>query len=460
MRDKINKLKAKKYATTIIIGLLLVFVLGLFTLLGPSIKNIKINKVLSKTTALNASVNDAISEGVSSNNYDEIKYQIKVNKENSDTAVITGTLTNKENKYARFKQIKDSIVSEDGKTITLTTTRNKVTITVIITNAPYGTTINPNFSINSVDESKSKINVDPVTITGKSVEGKIYDESGTFYNGLELSLNKNGEEVKRTYTRDDGEYVFSLGDVDTYSINLEEDKYKIVRYTEETTDENRRVLNIVIKEVEPFKLSIKKSINKLDLLVNGNRLTYNYNDETKVVQSLKQAKTIEGSVYYNINIKNTGEIKGTLTVLKDIIPDGLSFDKSKNPGWTKDGKYIYYTVIEGKEIEPFGKLNASLVLDIVKTDEAKTYINTAIASGDDYKYVGYYLNNKLYKEEYVIASEKIQNIIPNIENFDGWYTDKKYTNKYNFKNQVLKDTILFGKISKYVNKKIGFKIPD
>ena len=447
MRDKLRNLKTKRYATTIIIGLLLVFVLGLISLLGPSIKNIKIDKVLSRTTALNASVNDAVTEEVISNNYDEIKYQLKVNKDKTDTAIITGTLTGKESKYARFKEMKDAVISDNGKTITVTTTRSKVTITVIVSNAPYGTSINPKFNINSVDENKSSITVAPVVITGKSVEGKICDEKGTYYDGLELSLTKNGEEVKRTYTRDNGEYVFSLGDVDTYEVKLEEDKYQIVRYTEETTDENRRILNIIVKEVEPFNLEIKKTINKLDLLVNGKKETYDYDNVTKVVRSVKNAKTIEGSVYYNISIKNTGEIKGTLTVLKDKIPEGLSFDESKNPGWTKDGKYIYYTVIEGKEIDSFGKLNASLVLDIVKTDEAKSYINTAIASGDDYKYVAYYINNNLFREEYVISTEKIQDINPNIENFAGWYTDKNFTNKYDFNNQVSKDTVLFGKIN-------------
>ena len=318
MKDTLRKLKGRRYAASILIVMLLVFVVGLISLLKPVIKNINIKNVLSKTTSLNASVIDGVSEDISSNNYDEIKYQIKVNKEdNDDEAVIIGTLTDKENKYARFKEMKDAVIEDNGKKITLTTKRNKVTITVIISNAPYGTSINPKFKINSEDESKSKINVDPVTITGKSVEGTVVDEKGTFYSGLELSLNNSDGEVKRTYTRDNGEYVFSLGDVDTYEVKLAETKYQIVRYTEETTDENKRILNIVVKEVEPFNLNIKKTISKLDLVVNGKKQTFNYDDEQTVVRSMKNAKTIEGSIYYNISIKNTGEIKGTLTALRD-----------------------------------------------------------------------------------------------------------------------------------------------
>ena len=447
MKYKLNKLKSKRYAAIIIIGLLLVFVVGLFNLLRPMTKNINIGKVLSKTTSLNASVLDGVSEEVTSNNYDEIKYQIRVDKSNSDEAVIVGTLSSIENKYARFKENKESVVTDNGKKITVTTKKSKVTITVIVENAPYGVAINPTFTINSVDESKSNIVVDPVTITGKSVEGKVVDEKGTLYQGIELGLKKNNEEVKRTYTRNDGEYVFSLGELDTYEIELEETKYKIVRFEDKTSDENKRILNIVIQEIEPFSLNIKKTISKLDLIVNGSKTTYTYEDVSTVVRNVKNAKTIGGSIYYNITIKNSGETKGTLTSLKDAIPDGLSFDADKNPGWTKDGNVLFYNVLEGKELDAFGKISTTLVLDIIKTDEAKNYINKAITTGEDYKYVAYYLNNKIYKEEYVVSSEKIQNINPNIENFDGWYTDRQYTNKYNFKTPVTKDTILFGKIN-------------
>ena len=446
MKDTLKKLKRKKYSASILLIVLVVFVIGLISILKPVIKNIKIDKVLTKTSSLNASVIDGISEGVQSNNYDQIKYQIKVNKDSSDTAVIIATLSEQESKYARFKEIKNSVVSDNGKKITVTTTNEKTNLIVDVMNAPYGTVIKPTIKINSEDENKSNIPIEPVTITGKSVEGHVSSEDGVLYNGLEIALIKNNEQVKTTYTKEDGDYVFSLGDTDNYQVNLNETKYKIVRYEEETTDSNRRILNLVIKEAEPFKVNIKKTISKLDLVVNGVKHTYDYDDETKVVRSMKNAKTIEGSIYYSITIKNTGEIKGTLTSLKDVIPEGLSFDESKNPGWTKDGKYLFYTPLEGKEIDSFENKNVSLVLDIVKTNEARTYINTAISTGDDYKYIVYYLNNKVYKEEYVINSEKLENINPGVENFDGWYTDRNYTNKYNFKTPVTKDTILFGKI--------------
>ena len=447
MKERIKNLYKKKVFISAIIVLLLVFMVGLIYILKPAIKDIKISKVLSNTKTLSASVIDGVSEGVTSNNYDEIKYQIKVEKENdSDEAVITGTLTDNENKYARFKDVKDAVVTNNGKTITITTTRKNITVTVMVENAPYGVTINPKFNINSLDENNSKIDVEPVTITGKSVEGKVLNQDGVLFSGIELSLVKNGTEVKRTYTKDNGEYVFSLGDVDNYEVRLVESKYKLVRYTDETTDQNRRVLNIVIEEVEPFTLDINKTISKLDLVINGKKETFNYNDETKVLRSIKNAKTIEGSIYYNIYIKNEGEVKGTISAIKDIIPEGLSFTASKNPGWTKEDNNLFYTPLEGTELDAFEKTSVTLVLDIIKTDEAKSFVNKVIASGDDYKYVVYYLNNNIYKELYVINSDKIDNIDPHVENFAGWYTDRSYTNKYNFNNTVSKDIALYGKI--------------
>ena len=160
MRESSKRLKVKKYVVSAIIVLLLVFVFALFNMLNPKVKDIRISKVLTNTKTLSASVVDGTNEEITSNNYDEIKYQIKVNKDSSDTAVITATLSDKENKYARFKEISDSVITNDGKSITVTTTKNKITLSIIVTNAPYGFTIKPSININSEDSSKSKINTD------------------------------------------------------------------------------------------------------------------------------------------------------------------------------------------------------------------------------------------------------------------------------------------------------------
>lgn len=446
MDEKIKRLRKDRIKASILIFILIGCVALLTVILLTATNVINIDNLSARVSSLNANVADASSEVTPAASYDELTYKFNITKDASDEAIITGTLTDNEAKYARFKETSNSVVSENGKKIVLTTTSSKPKITVIVSNAPYGTVINPSFIINSEDPNNKNITVDPVTITSNSIEGTIKDENNNLIGGLELSLYNADGEVKRTYADGDGKYVFSLPEEDEYFVKLEEEKYRVVRYEELTTNENKRILNIIVEEVTPFTLDLKKTINKLDLVLDGKKETFNYDDETKVIKNIKKASTIEGSIYYKIYIKNIGDVKGSLTQLKDILHKGLSFDETKNPGWElKDGN-LYYTVLDGKDIDASEIVEVNLVLDIKKTNEAKNYINEVIGKGETFKNVVYILDNNIYKEEYVIEGEKIDNITPTVENFGGWYTDRKYTNKYNFDNEVTKNLILYGKI--------------
>ena len=450
MEEKIKRLRKDKIKAGILIVILIGCLALLTTVLLTATNVINIDKLSARVTSLNASVIDADSEVNAAASYDELTYKFNITKEARDEAVITGILTEEESKYARFKETSNSEVTNNGKQIvirtTSRTTSSKPKITVIVSNAPYGTVINPSFTINSENPDNKNIITDPVTITSSSIEGTVKDEKNNLIGGLELSLTKDGEEIKRTYNDSDGKYVFSLPEEGNYNVKIEEEKYKVVRYEELTTNENKRILNIIVKEVTPFTLDLKKTINKLDLVIDGKKATFNYDDETKVIKNIKKASTIEGSIYYKIYIKNVGDVKGSLTQLKDILHKGLSFDETKNPGWElKDGN-LYYTILNGKDIEVSETVEVNLVLDIEKTNEAKNYINEVVGKGETFKNVVYILDNNIYKEEYVIEGEKIDNITPTVENFGGWYTDRKHTNKYNFNNEVTKNLILYGKI--------------
>lgn len=446
MDEKIKRLRKDKIKASILIFILIGCVALLTVVLLTATNVINIDNLSARVTSLNANVADASGEVTPAASYDELTYKFNITKDTSDQAIITGTLTDNEAKYARFKETSNSVVSENGKKIVLTTRSSKPKITVIVSNAPYGTVINPSFIINSENPNNKNIIVDPVTITSSSIEGIIKDENNNLIGGLELSLYNADGEVKRTYAGSDGKYVFSLPEEDEYFVKLEEEKYRVVRYEELTTNENKRILNIIVEEVTPFTLDLKKTINKLDLVLDGKKETFTYDDETKVIKNIKKASTIEGSIYYKIYIKNVGDVKGSLTLLKDILHDGLSFDESKNPGWELKDDNLYYTILDGKDIDVSETVEVNLVLDIKKTNEAKNYINEVIGKGETFKNVVYILDNNIYKEEYVIEGEKIDNITPAVENFGGWYTDRKYTNKYNFDNEVTKNLILYGKI--------------
>ena len=108
MKESLRKLNKKSKIISVMLIVLLVFMVGLSTILKPNVNNIKISKVLTNTKTLSASVIDGVQDEITSNNYDEIKYKIEVNKDSNDTAIITGTLSNNENKYARFKKTSDS----------------------------------------------------------------------------------------------------------------------------------------------------------------------------------------------------------------------------------------------------------------------------------------------------------------------------------------------------------------
>ena len=228
MDKRLKKLKRNRILSSLILVCLIVSVIGLTGVLLSGGKNIKIGKLVSKVSSLNASVIDADADVNAAASYDEITYNFNVNKDSSDEAIVIGTLTDAEGKYARFKETSNSIVENNGKKITVRTTSSKIKVTLIVSNAPYGEVIDPSFKINSEDQSKSTIQTEPVTIMTSSIEGTVQDEQGTTIGGIELSISNSTKEVKRTYKDSDGKYVFSLPEEDEYNVNVEEEKYSPV----------------------------------------------------------------------------------------------------------------------------------------------------------------------------------------------------------------------------------------
>ena len=151
-------------------------------------------------------------------------------------------------------------------------------------------------------------------------------------------------------------------------------------------------------------------------------------------------------------VKNTGTKEGIITKVEEEKIEGLKFNKEKNKGWEeKEGK-IYNNSLEGLTIKAGEEKEIKLILDIEKTEEAKSYLTRVTVKGEVYEKVSYILDNKIYKEEEVLEGEKIEEEKLEIEGFSGWYTDKNYTNKYNFEKGVTKDLILYGKTKEAVKK--------
>ena len=458
----INKLKKNKRIVYGIIALLVLMIGVLafrFLILDEYKGKVSVKNVGSYSTVLSADVSNLTGNTNVSEGYDTVKYTIKYTLDNPDNilrnVVVNARLSSSEAKYARFNEIKGSNitseVSEDGIIVNLseipTNEEQELELELVISNAPYGFKVRPNVTVKEETSDEKSINMDEIIVSTNSIEGNVIDQNGNTLSSVELALLEGNDEVKRTYTNSDGEYVFgNLDSSKTYNIVLKEDIYKKVRLEDRSSSTEKKVIDVVVKNVDPFNLEINKYITKLELNVNGKKETYTYADEVKVLKSIKKAKTIEGSITYKITVKNTGEINGTIGSIQDIIPDGLSFNKDKNPGWEKKNGKLYYRVLEDVDLTPYEERTISLTLDIDKTEEAKTYINEAIGKSSEYKNVTFLIDGVVYKDINVLSEETIKEEKIDSD-FSGWYTDPNYTNKYNFKNKVTKNMILYGSLT-------------
>ena len=440
--------------------LIIVILLLRFVVFDNYKGKINVKNVASYATVLSANVSNLTSESNVSESYDTVKYTIKYTLENDTNilrnAIIEARLTASESKYARFKEIKGngitSTVSEDGIVVNMsnvpTNEEQSLELTLVISNAPYGFKVKPNVTVKEETSDEQTINMDEITVNRNSIEGYVLNDNGNKLSSIELSLYENGNEVRRTYTNTDGEYVFgNLDPNNNYIVYVEEDAYKKIRTIDRSTSTEKRVLDIVVDSVDPFNLEINKYITGLKINNNGKVEEYAYADEAKVLKSIKKLKNLSGSIYYKISIKNTGEVNGTIGSIQDIIPEGLSFDSKKNPGWEEKNGKLYYRVLEDQTLTSYEERTANLVLDIKNTNVAKTYINEVIGKSEEYKNVVFLIDGNIYKDIYVLAGETIDEVTIQDEGFSGWYTDANYTNKYKFGKEVDKNMILYGSLT-------------
>ena len=459
-----KKVREKKYITLIVIIMLFMSIIGI-TNIGKIDKyegkiSIKKAYISDMYTSLSANISNIEEENKTiSSGYDEVKYKVNYildEEENVETRnVIINASLDENEKYATFKEITSekisSEVTEEGKKIQIRIEdvelgkQQEIEIIMQINGAPNGYKIRPNITIKEqTSEISNQIIVDEVEVRTNSLSGIIKDENDIPVSNILVELKKNQEQIKETYTKEDGSYTFSDVEIGTYTVEIDEEVYK--KISEEEVEVNGGSnLNIKIQKVEPYKIQTHKYINKITITNLGKTNTYTYGSLQRVAQSVKNLKEMTGEIYYTIVIENTGEKEGIISTIRDELPEGLSFKKEKNPTWEEKDGVLINRIFEGITLRSKEKKEETLVLDIEKTNEAKTYINKVTAIGEVYEKVVFILNNRTYKEIEVAEGEKITEEKINNEAFSGWYTDKNYTNKYNFDNEVTKDLILYGK---------------
>mgnify|MGYP001011813836 CR=1 FL=1 len=457
-----KELSKKKYVTLITIMILVLGIIGIV-----NIGNIDLDK--GKVKLKSASIEKLKSSVIESKGYEEITYPVlyeleKVEGIEERNVIIKGTLTKEENKYARFKEITSktitSTVSENGREIEIRIEKvklgrqNKINIKIEINGAINETKIKPEIEIKEESEKEyTKVNTEEIEVKTNSVTGLVQDEEGMSVSNLELSINKGNEEIRRTYTDENGRYVFSDVEEGKYTIKVEEENYEL-KEIKEVEVIGGITENIIVKKIKPYEIEVKKYISKIKLNNNGKEIEYEYGKLNKVNQTVKNLKNLSGEIEYKIEIKNTGEKSGEITKIEEEVTEGLKFNKEKNSEWEEKNGKIINRSLEGIKLKAGEEKEITLKLDIEKTDEARSYLQKVTAKGEVYQNVVYILGGKEYRKEKVLEGEKIEE--PKIvqENFKGWYTDKKYTNKYNFENSVTKDIILYGKVEESTKKYI------
>ena len=455
-----KELSKKKYVTLITIMILVLGIIGIV-----NIGNIDLDK--GKVKLKSASIEKLKSSVIESKGYEEITYPVlyeleKVEGIEERNVIIKGTLTKEENKYARFKEITSktitSTVSENGREIEIRIEKvklgrqNKINIKIEINGAINETKIKPEIEIKEESEKEyTKVNTEEIEVKTNSVTGLVQDEEGMSVSNLELSINKGNEEIRRTYTDENGRYVFSDVEEGKYTIKVEEENYEL-KEVKEVEVIGGITENIIVKKIKPYEIEVKKYISKIKLNNNGKEIEYEYGKLNKVNQTVKNLKNLSGEIEYKIEIKNIGEKSGEITKIEEEVTEGLSFKKEKNSEWEEKNGKIINRSLEGIKLKAGEEKEITLKLDIEKTDEARSYLQKVTAKGEVYQNVVYILGGKEYRKEKVLEGEKIEE--PKIvqENFKGWYTDKKYTNKYNFENSVTKDIILYGKVEESTKK--------
>ena len=460
---KLKELRLKKYIALIMMIVIIGAIVGILKIGNMDFDKgkVKVSKAVinNVTSSLSANINEAAVDNlITSKGYDEIDYVIKYSLSTDENikerdVIIEASLDDNE-KYASFKDITNgdvtSTVSENRKNIKITVKNAKVNkenelkLVMKLEGAPNGYKVTPKIKIKEVSEEKyTNLNVQNVEVKNNSLTGNVQDEQSMNVSNIELALKKDGETIKKTYTDEDGNYVFSDIEEGEYNLEIDEDIYEKVS-EEKVNISGSSKLNIIVKEVTPYKIELKKQITEMTIVNGGNTTTYKYGNLDKVQQALRNVKNMTGEVKYKITVQNTGKKSGIVTVVKDEVPEGLTFNKEKNTSWEEKNGVLYNRSLEGITLNAGEKREEGLTLDIESTSEAKTYINKVTAKGEIYENIVYILDGKTYKEDTVLEGEKIKEPKVDNKNFKGWYTDKKYTNKYNFNNEVTKDLVLYG----------------
>ena len=155
----------------------------------------------------------------------------------------------------------------------------------------------------------------------------------------------------------------------------------IVTLDNDKTEQNHIDLGLRVKR--EFDIKLTKYITNTKIYSNDKLIeSKDYKNDTKVKLDVKNLKDKSFKITYGIEIENTKYFPGTIGIIYDIIPEGMTFDPNlnENEGWYEDDDGIlYYTYLNKTLIMPGEKYHITLVLDL-QTDTADDFINVVAAN--------------------------------------------------------------------------------
>ena len=239
----------------------------------------------------------------------------------------------------------------------------------------------------------------------------------------QIAKDKEGK-VLETKTNADGIYTFSKVENGNYIIIFEYDtsKYEPTKYMQEgvSEDQNSNVVereviingtvlgnaatdiieiltdkfnvNIGLKQDLKYDLELGKYISKIIVQNQKGTRTYDYTDEEATFKKVEiHAKQVENSVVvleYTIKVKNTGEIAGYVTNIRDYLPSGLTFNSELNPEWYLSGEDLYTKSFANTKIEPGETKEIKLILTKTMTKNNVGLINNRAEIVETYNEYG------------------------------------------------------------------------
>lgn len=329
--------------------------------------------------------------------------------------------------------------------------------------------VNKENEVNFINVVKQQLLKKESSLSSNNITGKVCISENECLSDIELGLYiKKGDEFVKSdiaYTDSFGNYIFKNISEGSYKINvLNTDEYKSendnLTFEINNLNESQNI-DINVVRLDNFKAEISKYIKSVILNVNGNKYIYNYDKKNKVNISVKNMQNLNGTITYEFEVKNVKNVDGYVKVIKDTLPEGLTFNQSKNKDWKEKNGNLYTTVLKDQIIKPGETKIVDLVLDINNTKEAKSYLNKVNITKDVYHNVNFISFDKTISSEKVVDGDTV-NKKGNLEldgyKFMGWYSDKKFTKKFDFLEPITNDANIYAKWVKI--HKVNFIVDD